>query len=247
MVAPGCSSSEDDAAASAAATESGTDASTVGTATDPGTAGTSASTTAGEFDPSGCSRVIWVALDGVTLTEGSAYDAVAGTVGFARLAADYAPYPGDRAAVFGAIQAAFAPFDVCVSDARPTVGPYELLVVSETAPVGPTIRGFAEVDCGDANPSGIAFSFAATADVAPATVALEGIARLGSSLGLNDQLNAAGDYMYSTDRADPTRTWLDECVIFDVSDARCDANDDCEEGRQNSRVHLTRLLGPAAR
>jgi hypothetical protein len=105
---------------------------------------------------------------------------------------DFAPYPGEaaRKTVLAGLRTAYAPYRVSFTTERPDAGPYTMVIVSATG--GPH-HGVAPLDCGNANPSDIAFVYR-TALSSADLVAREAAHELGHSFGLA-HVAAQGDFM----------------------------------------------------
>jgi hypothetical protein len=144
-------------------------------------------------------QIVYVAFDGVRVddcaepcSDATQNRSWAIHAHFGATSIDFAPYPGEaaRQTVLAGLRAAYAPYRVSFTTERPTDGPYTMVVVSVTG--GPN-HGVAPLDCGNANPSDIAFVYR-TALSSPALVAREAAHELGHSFGLGHVASRA-DFM----------------------------------------------------
>jgi hypothetical protein len=194
---------------------------TTGQTSDPSTSSDASSSDGSTAPPSACecaplelceagactqpSRVLFVNLDGVTTTFGSA-DASQNVEGlYEELAGTWDPYGADEATrqtLLSLVEEHWAPFRVVVTDTRPPAGPYLMAVVTASPPPA-FLEGAVYVaypDCGETIAQDVSFVFAAPGD--PFGVAAHArwvSGAIGRGLGLRRN-DASDDIMGLGDR-----------------------------------------------
>ena len=199
---------------------------------------------ASETGGSSCGTTVFLNFDGGTFTftlgNENATQSVVPNPAFAGL---HFPYEGgDAADILSAVQAHFAPFDVCVTDIRPDTGDYEMVVFTPTNPFSDSPTAIGSYDCGNTNPSNIAFVYTDDSSRTAAQRAHDASGRVGVAMGLNDQTVDGTDLMHVGGGTTPSG-FVDACIVKDQ--AECPDTGICGANEQNSYQHLLDLLGPA--
>jgi hypothetical protein len=194
-------------------------------------------------------HVIYVNFDGGDFSNGPD-DATTNTAGVLTVPMTIAAYDGDttmRATVLSTIEADFAPFsgggDLTVTDVRPDAGPYTMVVITPTNFLPFPGGGVAALDCDDATPSNVAFSFTDDEDD-PGVVGAVASSRLGVTFGIeptDEPLDLSYDQVWSPGD-DPS--WLDQCIAPSFAQT-CTTQHavHCKNGEQNAYAALAALFG----
>ena len=116
-----------------------------------------------------------------------------------------------KAAVLQAVRADWAPYDVVVTDVRPSSGEYTTSIVTPTNPTEDGIIGYAPVDCWDeVSSSNITFAFhSADDDYGPTGTATTISQEIAHSYGL-EHVSDARDIMHPTNSGDDPE-FVDGC------------------------------------
>lgn len=203
----------------------------------------------GEIEPQAAdvAAVIFVQFEAITLGEGSddSHNDISEIVG-----GDFEGYGGDasaRAAVIEAVRIDWAPYNVLVTDTRPTAGDYTMNVTTPTNPFGGGVLGIAPLDCSNMfNKNNITFAFHAAGDGFPAPIQATTIGQeVAHSYGL-EHVDDPTDIMNPVNSGgDPS--FRDECLPV-VQGGACPEQHEpnCGSGfSQNSHQDLLDLFGPA--
>lgn len=164
--------------------------------------------------PPGDPTVLFVNFDGVTLFGDIDDDA---TLDQALLAKTFSGFPlqpygvgSKRDQIMLELAEDWAPFNVAVTQTRPTEGDYAMVVVTPTNPFGDEFLGAASQDCGDINPRSVGIVFAEEGDTLSASLTATAIGhQAGRGYGL-ESVSTAGDIMASI--AGEDAAFLDVCL-----------------------------------
>jgi hypothetical protein len=220
-----------------------TDGTTVGSTAPPLTTSASAGSTGDNPD---APDVIYVNFDGGDFSAGMD-DATADQASVLISDTTVDPYGGtDQAQILATIAADYAPFDVLVTDERPAMGPYAMVVITPTDVVGvPGVAGVAPLDCGDAVRNNVAF---VNTTVATDALMIGSVAssRLGSTFGIENGTDSSDLSWGSLWGAGEDPSWVDSCIDVEFSPECADEHAVyCPDGQQNGFAELTDLFGPA--
>lgn len=191
--------------------------------------------------------VIFVQFEAITLMEGfdDSHNDISEIAG-----GDFAGYGGDasaRAAVIEAVRIDWAPYNVLVTDTRPTAGDYTMNVTTPTNPFGGGVLGIAPLDCSNMfNKNNITFAFHGAGDGFPAPIQATTIGQeVAHSYGL-EHVDDPTDIMNPVNSGgDPS--FRDECLPV-VQGGACPEQHEpnCGSGfSQNAHQDLLDLFGPA--
>ncbi len=184
-------------------------------------------------------HVIYLNFDGAELAPGPD-DAPAGTS--TTLPGVSAPFqsPGQIPAIVGMVEDAWTGLDVQFVTDEPDEGPYTMVVITPSNPLGAGVLGISDLDCANANVNSVAAAFT-DSPVGPDIIATVISRELGFSHGL-EIVESETDFMRST--PGPGDEFVDNCAVLGAPPAIC-PHVGCPDGMQNTYAELEERLGPA--
>ncbi|MEM6994143.1 MAG: hypothetical protein AAF721_26755 [Myxococcota bacterium] len=198
--------------------------------------------------PSECSAAgttVFVNFDGVTLSAGPRADAPLDVTDLPGADTRWSPYGGnDRDTVLATVVDAFAPFDVCITQTRPSRGEYSMVVITADEDTGAALA-FGPQDCGNLDGDrDVALVFAPLAIYSPAAKGFVIASVIAGMFGLGPVTGAPDDIMrIGIDTNDSGLSFTDTCYPLDPI-AGC-LPTSCEGQSQSSVALLTAVLGLA--
>jgi len=188
--------------------------------------------------------VVFINFAGPTLTQG-VDDATADVTSIGQMAMALDPFGegAEQGAIVSAVQDKFAGLNMFATSERPQSGDYAMVVVTPTNPFGGA-AAIAPLDCGDGNPTSVAFVFASKGGASIGSVASRVAREVGSTMGL-EHVDAPADLLNQGFVSDDAE-FTDTCEML-VAAPSCAARHaaHCPAQQQNSYAELLSLVGPA--
>jgi hypothetical protein len=195
-------------------------------------------------------QTIFINFDGATLTHSMWDYAPDNQTQFPDAAGDYPAHgsePGSqlRQAVIDAVKVHYAPFAIDVTDTRPEHIHHNMILVSPKGKSAGKL-GFASLNCGLANPTGVGFAFYTSSDgAAPVEMASTISHEAAHTFGIEHSTDTA-DLMYPTYTASAD-AFMDQCAPVDGAEYCGDAHRElCPDGGQNTYGELYAYFGMGA-
>lgn len=198
--------------------------------------------------PRGNQQAIFLNFDGATMTTANWDYAPANETQFPDAGGDYPPF-GEQAggqsrqAIMDAVRSHFGPYSIDITDERPTHDNYAMIVVSPRGKQ-PGRLGFASLNCGGNNLTGVGFAHFSVGDGNPGAMATTVSHEAAHTFGL-EHTTSMEDIMYPN--YTPTGdSFVDGCNPIVDNAAHCTLahSEYCEGGGQNTHAELYGLFGP---
>lgn|GEM_PF-1633020 len=221
--------------------------STTGGSTSADTSGESGGRSTGRPRVDPCidaTHTFFVNFDGVTLSAAGVDDATADETSIVGGDSTWAAFVGpDRDEVFAIVVDTFAPFDVCITDVRPSSGDYAMVVVTpDPHPTG--ALAFALEDCNDSEDREVALVVGPITSYGTDAKGYVIAATIGTLLGLGFVTDAPDDVMKTViDTNESGLAFTDVCHPLDPA-VSCFPTT-CEGDSQSSVEYLESTVGLA--
>jgi hypothetical protein len=190
-------------------------------------------------------RVIYINMDGATLSYGLADNGPANIINDEYLAREWPPYTTDDAdEVYALVEEHWAPFHVCVTRDVPQVPDYTMIVVSsETFQDDPNFIGNGHDDCGDIAPNSVNVVVLSEEAGIASTAKAIGISKFTAKMFGLESVAAPEDIMnMSVGSTLNAATFTDECFMK-TGAFHCESAVACGDGEQQSGPYLEAIFG----